>query len=457
MSKLPKMALSRPPAFSLSRRAALGGLGSLAALPLLDAMFPGRARAAGGPAPAYPRRFVVFFSSCGTIASSWAPTGGERDFQLSPILAPLEPFRDDIVVIQGVDQQGGGAGAGHQAGMGGVLTGNGLNPGPFGAGGGNTSGWASSLSVDQRIANAIGNDTAFKSVELGVQVGPADNLGRMCYAGSNRPIPPQDNPYRAFDRVFADLTRDPAELARMRAHRLSVLDRVAGRFNRLSARLGAADRQKMEAHLGSIRDIEARLAVVPAPRAACQIPALDAGLDLAANDSFPRIGQLQMDLLVMALACDLTRVASLQWSRSASPVRFTWLHIDELHHDLSHHGDNDTDAVDKLTRINRWYAEQFAYLIGRLKQIPEGEGTLLDNTVVLWCNELAKGNLHNLVDAPYVLAGRAGGALATGRSLRYDGRVPHNNLLLSLIHAMGLDDSSFGNPDWCTGPLAGLL
>jgi hypothetical protein len=439
---------------SLSRRAALTTFGGLASLPLLDAMFPGRARADGAT---YPRRFVVFFSSCGTIAANWAPTGGTRDFQLSPVLAPLEPFRDDIVVIEGVDQQGGGTGVGHQAGMGGMLTGNGLNPGPFGAGGGSSSGWASSLSVDQRIANAIGNDTAFKSVELGVQVGAADNMGRMCYAGSNRPIPPEDNPDRAFARVFADLTRDPADLAKMRAHRLSVLDRAAGRFQRLSARLGAYDRQKLDAHLTSIREIESRLSIVPAPRPACQVPVLGGGIDLTANDAFPQIGKLQMDLLVMSLACDLTRVASLQWSRSASSTRFNWLHIDALHHDLSHRGDDDTDAIDKLTRINRWYAEQFAYLIGRMKQIPEGNGTLLDNTVVLWCNELAKGNIHGRTDAPYVLAGRAGGALETGRFLQFEGNVPHNNLLLSLIHAMGQTDSTFGNPDWCTGPLVGLL
>jgi Protein of unknown function (DUF1552) len=445
--------MSKPHAFSLSRRAALTMFGSLGALPLLDAMFPGKARA---DAAVYPRRFVVFFSSCGTIAQNWTPTGGERDFQLSPILSPLEPFRDDIVVIQGVDQQGGGGGGGHQAGMGGMLTGNGLNPGPFSAGD-SSSGWASSLSVDQRIANAIGDDTAFKSVELGVQVGLADNMGRMCYAASDRPVPPEDDPYRAFDRVFFPLTRDPAELARIRAHRLSVLDRVAGRFERLSARLGASDRQKVAAHLSSIREIESRLAVVPTPRPACQVPALDAGIDLAANDSFPLIGKLQMDLLVMSLACDLTRVASLQWSRSASGVRFTWLHLNDLHHDLSHRGDNDTDAIDKLTRINQWYAQQLAYLIGRMKQIPEGDGTLLDNTVILWCNELAKGNVHGRTDAPYVLAGRAGGALSTGRFLQFEGNVPHNNLLLSLIHAMGQDDTSFGNPDWCTGPLTGLL
>jgi hypothetical protein len=433
--------MSKPHRFSLSRRAALAGFGSLAALPLLDAMFVRRARA---DVPTYPSRFVVFFTACGTVAQNWTPTGGERDFQLSPILAPLEPFRDQIVVIAGVDQQGGGAGVGHQAGMGGMLTGSGINPGPFGQGGGPSSGWASSLSVDQRIANAIGNDTAFKSIELGVRVGLADNLGRMCYAGSDRPLPPEDDPHRAFTRLFADITRGPAELARIRAHRLSVLDHVVGRFQRLSVRLGATDRQKLEAHLASIREIESRLSVVPPARPACQPSSPpSASLDLASNDAFPAIGKAQMDLLVMALACDLTRVASLQWSRAASAVRFSWLDIDALHHDLSHRGDNDIGAIDELTRINRWYAEQLAYLLGRLQQIPEGDGTMLDNTLILWCNELAKGNVHSRTNA--------------GRFLRFDGNVPHNNLLLSLIHAMGQDDTSFGNPDWCTGPLTGLL
>ena len=434
------------------RRAALSAAAGLVTVPLLEAMFPGRARA---DVPAYPRRFVVFFSSCGTIAPSWTPTGGERDFQLSPILAPLEPHRDDIVVIAGVDQQGGG-GVGHQAGMGGMLTGRPLNPGPFGDGSG-TSGWASGLSVDQAIANAIGNDTVFKSLELGVQVGAADNMGRMCYAGSDRPIPPEDDPYRAFTRIFGDLTRDPAEVAKARAHRTSVLDRVAGRFQRLAARVGAADRQKLEAHASAIREIEMRLSINPTASPACVLPSLGGAIDLAANESFPRIGQMQMDLLVMALACDLARVASLQWSRSASQVRFTWLDTTGSHHDLSHRGDDDTAAIGMLTRINRWYAEQLAYLIGRMKQIPEGDGTLFDNTLILWCNELGKGNTHSRDDAPYVLAGRAGGALTTGRFLRFDGDVPHNNLLLSLLHAMGQDDASFGNPDWCTGPLTGLV
>jgi hypothetical protein len=143
-----------------------------------------------------------------------------------------------------------------------------------------------------------------------------------------------------------------------------------------------------------------------------------------------------------------------------SNVRFTWLPtpINEGHHDLSHRSDEDADAVAKLTRINTWYASQLAGLIDRLKAIPEGDGTVFDNTLILWANELAKGNTHSRVGAGYVLAGRAAGALRTGRFLDYTGQsIPHNNLLVSLLNLMDVPDKSFGKTDWCTGPLAGLI
>jgi hypothetical protein len=144
-----------------------------------------------------------------------------------------------------------------------------------------------------------------------------------------------------------------------------------------------------------------------------------------------------------------------------SQTRFTWLPapVSEGHHDLSHRGDADTDAVTKLTAINNWYAAQLDTLLTKLAAVPDANGTtLLDNTVVLWSNELAKGNTHSRQDEPYVLGGRAGGALRTGRYLNYEGQgLPHNNLLVSLLNAMGLPDTTFGKPDWCTGPLTGLL
>jgi Protein of unknown function (DUF1552) len=169
------------------------------------------------------------------------------------------------------------------------------------------------------------------------------------------------------------------------------------------------------------------------------------------------MGARQIDLLVLALACGQTRVASLQWSRSVSQVRFTWLGISDTHHGLSHMPDTDPDSQTKLTLINQWYASQFANLITKLKSYPEGDGTLFDRCLLFWCNELGKGNIHSRNDAPYVLAGSAGGALKTGRLLQYPGDVPHNNLLVSLLQIMGLPDTTFGKPEWCTGPLSGLV
>jgi hypothetical protein len=438
------------------RRAVLrGALGAAVALPWLESLAPRRAR--GAPA-ARPKRFVVMFSANGTLPAQWSPAGGETDFVLSPILAPLEPHRADVVVVKGLDQQGGG-GDGHQNGIGGMLTGRALNSGPFAGVGAPPAGWASGPSVDQRVADLSAGQTKLRSLELGVQVGSADDWGRMIYRAANQPLPPEDDPASVYGRVFADLHTDPAVLARLRRRRQSILDAVGGEYTRVSARVSQADRQRLDAHLQAVREVETRLTSDPVvASAACTDPVV-ARVTAGANDSFPSVGALQMDLLVMALACDITRVASLQWSRSVSQTRFTWLGINDGHHDLSHRADDDADAVDKLLRINTWYAGQLAALIARLKAVPDGDGTtLFDNTLILWSNELAKGNTHSRKGAGYVLAGSAGGALRTGRFLDYSGQsLPHNNLLLSLVNAMGLSDQTFGNPDWCTGPLPGLL
>ncbi len=411
----------------------------------------------GRSAAGYPKRFIVFFSPNGTIADAWRPTGSELNFQLSTILAPLEPHKDKIIVVQGVDQQGGG-GDGHQNGMVGMLTGQVCNPGPFKNGDGGTAGWANGISVDQRIANVIGNETKLKSLELTVQPGSrVDDWNRMSYLGPDQPVPPESSPYQAFDRLFKDLSVNSGPVDHSIDRQKTVLSLVMDEFRSLNAKLGAADRQKLEAHLTAVREIEARLGVAPqAALASCHAPVLGGPLDVAANDNFPTVGKLQMDLLVMALACDMTRVASLMWNKSVGQARFTWLGIARPHHDMSHDGDSQLDTVESLTRINHWYAEQYAYLVAALKAIPEGAGSMLDNTVLLWCNELGKGNAHSREDAPYVLAGSAGGHFKTGRYLSYPNQMPHNNLLVSLIQSMGIEDTTFGKPDWCTGPLPGL-
>jgi hypothetical protein len=441
----------------ISRRAILrGAAGAAIALPWLEAMSPRRARAATTV-----KRFIVMFSPNGTLPTQWTPTGSETSFTLSPILMPLGPHQGDLVIIEGLLQEGGG-GDGHQNGIGGMLTGSPLNPGPFAGVGAPPAGWATGPSIDQRIVQALAAPTPFQSLELGVQVGGADNWGRMIYGAANQPLPPTDDPAQVYTTVFSDLHTDPVALAHLRARHKSILDAVGGEYSRIGNQVGRADKQRLDAHLTAVRDIEKRLTTsVVDNNPSCHDPVLPSSPSSTAhaNDSFPAVGALQMDLLTMALACDLTRVASMQWSRSVSQVRFTWLNIPDGHHDLSHRSDTDSDAVNKLTRINTWYAQQMADLIARLKNTPDGAGgTLFDNTLILWSNELAKGNTHSRQDAPYVLAGNAGGGLRTGRFVSYEGQgLPHNNMMVSILNAFDIPDRTFGKADWCTGPLVGLL
>lgn len=442
----------------LSRRAVLRTAGAAFTLPLLEAMDPGHARAA----TVIPKRFVVVFTPNGTIFPNWVPSGAETDFALAPILDPLGALQADLLVVSGLFQQGGG-GDGHQNGIGGMLTGQSLNPGPFqGGASAGASGWANGISVDQQVAATLGSGTRLRSLELGVQVGAADNWGRMSYVGPDQPVPPEESPERAYARLFGAAGGASAEdLARLRARRRSVLDAVLGQFQAVRARVGAADRVRLDAHATIVRDIETRLDSLAVPSPSCRdpgAPSLPAGGG-GTNDDFPAIGDLQIDLLVVALACDLTRVASLQWSRSVSQTRFTWLPqpITDVHHDLSHLPDDDAQAVDKLTRINHWYAERFAALVGKLAGAQEVDGSrLLDASLVFWCNELGKGNNHSRKLAPYVLAGQAGGAVRTGRFLSFTGDPPHNNLLVSILQAMDIPATTFGKAEWCTGPLSGF-
>ncbi len=394
---------------TLPRRTLLRGAGGAAiALPLLEVMRPRRALAR--PAA---RRFIVFFSGNGTVASQWRPAGGETDFTLSRILQPLEPHRRDIVVIQGLDQQGGGS-DNHLNGIGGFLTGapivvsSKINPNT-----GKRVGWAGGMSLDQRLARELGSSTRLRSIEL----------------------------------------------ERLHGLRRSILDTTLEQFRQLRRAVDADDRQRLEAHYASIRDLEASLHG-PARAAApgCRKPALPLEFDVTANDNFPHVAELQIGLLVQALSCDLARVASLVFGGAAGGgPSFTWLDIPEQHHALSHEGDSNAGAQEKLTRINQWYAQRFADVISQMKAAKDASGTsLFDSCLLLWGNELGKGNSHSRSDAPYVLAGRADGGLRTGRYLQYTGEVPHNNLLVSLANVMGVPISTFGKREWCSGPLAGL-
>jgi hypothetical protein len=246
-----------------------------------------------------------------------------------------------------------------------------------------------------------------------------------------------------------------ATTAAERDKRRRVLDVVHKDLTALEKRLPAGDRQKLEAHADAVNGIQRQLEMLgDAP--SCASDAYVDKAELAGAATFPAVGKVQMDLLVAALACDVTRVASLQWSLAVSMTAMTWIGISEAHHDLSHQPIGDMDAQDKLVAINTYYAEQLAYLLAKMESVPEGDGTLLDHSVVLWCSEIADGPTHSRRGMPLLLAGSAGGHFKPGRWLKYGGAASghvHNGLLISLCHAMGVHVPSFGNPAYCNGPL----
>lgn len=435
---------------NFSRRAFLGSLGAAGVAAPFIPLLNSHARDNGD----FPCRLILLFSANGTIHENWVPSGSENDWQLSQILTPLEAFKDQLVVVDGLEQLRPGPGDDHQKGMGMLWTGSQLLEGDDFQGGGEsgTVGWGGGISIDQEVANAVGNDTIFKSVEFGVQTGGATVWSRQSYAGSNQPIAPEDSPAEMFDRLFGDLDIDTTEIEKLKAERRSVLDMLKGDLERLEGKYGVEDKLKIESHLEAVRAIEMRNeAAIPS----CEQPVLDTNVDHGANENFPAVSRLQSDMLAMAMACDLTRVASLQWSSAVSGTRHTWAGVEEGHHDLSHLGDGDQSMVDKITTINTWFAGEVAYLLQALSEIPEGDGSVLDNTLVVWGNELSRGNSHGRMPMPFVLAGGAGGALEMGRFLQHQG-VPHNRLLVSIGHAMGLDMQSFGNNDPGAGGLPGL-
>lgn len=461
--------MSRRPTMGVSRRAMLRGAvagGAVAiGLPWLEAIAPREASAQGTAAP---KRVIFWFTANGTRQDIWTPPA-DLSIEDHPLHAPLAPFKEQLIFLDGVDQKVAydSIGDGHQTGMACLLTNTEILPGSLfceGSCDGEVKkyvGWGGGVSIDQYIAGRIeqGAITKFRSLELGVQVKSSTVWSRMCYAGPDQPLPAREDPTQNFDDFFADLDTDPFALELLRRKRKSVLDAVIADYEAFNKKLGAEDKARLDQHLASIRAVEKRLDASGVFGEMCEVPAVELpGSAYQQNDMYPVTGKAQMDLLVMALACDLTRVASLQWSRSVSNVQFNW--VDQVlgggHHDLSHYGDDSVEAKHDLLQINRWYTEQFAYLLGEMSKVVEGDGTLLDNSVVVWVNELGKGNSHTRSDIPFILAGGCQGYFKTGQALDLGG-APHGKLLVSLCHAMGYTDvATFGVEQYSQGPLAGL-
>jgi hypothetical protein len=456
-----------------SRRAFLKTLGTAAlALPFSRVLGGAVARAAGEDPPL---RFLSIMNPHGTWAEFWRPRGGETDFSLTfedSILAPLAPFRDKIVVLDGLDyrvayEKGE---TGHRGSYCSFLTGTGSVPR-------DDSLYPTNMSIDQYLAGKLGGETKLPSLELSLIVpGGQFVSSTIAYGPGGVRIPSVIDPTVAFARLFGDLAGSQDEEARLRRtllERKSVLDYVKGDLGRLQSRMAGSEREVLDAHLTSLRDIERRL--LAPPPSSCAKPVAPVFLDPKKGENLPALSRLQLDLIAQAFSCDLTRFATLNYLSGGSGMPMPWLgpELDlQLHDGVAHRVGKDNPTANRnLASIHRWYAGEVAYLLGKLAAIPEGNGTVLDHTLILWGNELAQPAYHSCYNLPFVLMGGAKGAIRMGRYLRFGrcaewpGTCPpdyyptdqtaHNHLLVSILRAFGLADDFYGDPDY-VGPLAGL-
>ncbi len=405
------------------------------------------------------QRLIVMFSPNGVVPPAFWPDEEGEQFTLKESLRPLEPFKDRTLILNGVCDRIRGDGDNHMRGIGCLLTGVELFPGNIQGGSHTPAGWASGNSIDQEIKTFLQADpatrTRFGSLEFGVMVPErADTWTRMSYAGANKPLAPIDVPYQMFDKLYGRV-KDRESLR-------SILDDLQEDMSKLRGELSSEDRRLLDEHAEWVRTMEKELAAGGLSSGLSgglsggergvghPVPELEPGI-AKKNDNMPRYSKMQIDLLVGSFAADFARTATLQYTNSVGGARMRWIGVNEGHHSLSHKPDKDKESQDKLIRINKWFCEQLAYLVKKLSETPEPgtDGTLLDNTLVVWTNELGKGNSHTLNNIPFVLVG-GGLGFRMGRSIKYS-REPHNRLLLSLAHGFGHRIERFGNPDYCGG------
>ncbi len=433
---------------SYSRRKFLRDMGiSTAALPFLSGLQS--LYGDGVPASTRKQRLIIVFSPNGTILNKfWPATMGEA-FELQPILAPLAAYRDKMLIVRGVCNRVRGDGDNHMRGMSCLLTATELLPGNIQGGSDTPAGWAGGISIDQEIKNFLQSQdqtrTRFGSLEFGVAVPDrADPWTRMCYAGSNQPIAPIQDPHQMLGKLYGQM--------KGKETLVGVLDGVQKELAGITDKLSPEDRMVAEQHLALVRQMSSELSRQgQAADVGHAVPEIDPEIELV-NDNTPEVSRIQIDLLVNSLSADMARVATLQYMRSVGQARMNWLGVEEGHHGLSHEPDGNQSAQEKLEKINTWFCGEVAYLTKRLAETPEPgvEGqSLLDNTLVVWTNELGKGNSHTLDDIPLVLIGN-GGNFKMGQALQVNGAA-HNRLWLTIAQAMGHDLKSFGVEALCEG------
>jgi hypothetical protein len=399
------------------------------------------------------QRLVIMFSPNGIVQPNFWPDKQGADFALKESLKPLAPFKDRTLILKGVHDKVRGDGDNHMRGIACLLTGIELHPGNIQGGSHTPAGWSKGHSMDQEIARFLQSKeetrTRFGSLEFGALVPRrADTWTRMVYAGGNKPIAPIDDPYQMFKKLYGQV-KDRQLLK-------SVLDDLQADLKKVRANVGNEDKQLLDEQATFVREMEKQLQVAETKKAGHPVPILEPGVH-AQNDNLPKISRMQIELMVNSFQSDFSRIATMQYTNSVGQAKMSWLGVKEKHHTLSHKPDKDKNAQADLTKINKWFCGELAYLCKRLAETkePGTNQSLLDNTTIIWSNELGKGNSHTLNDIPFVMVGN-GLDFKMGRSLKYN-KEPHNRLLLSLAHAFGHRIDKFGNANYCKGgPLQNL-
>jgi hypothetical protein len=427
----------------LPRRTFLKGVGAVVALPWLDAMVPAFAAPAQAKAPV---RMVFAYTPNGTIMADWTPKVVGKDFEFTRILKPLEAYREDLLVLTGFAHRNGKENPGDHAGASAsYLTGVGPK---------RTTGVDIQLgiSVDQVAAQAIGSRTSLPSLELSCEparpVGNCDGgfacayIHNMSWRDETTPVPPEANPRAAFERLFGgfDTDPDPKIRERLSLNRRSLLDSITKQTQRLTTSLGASDRRKIDEYMTALREIETRIQRVESDNR--QSPTT-IGKPSGIPSGFVEHAKLMNDLLAIALQADITRIATLIYAKEASFRSYPELGFGDAHHPLTHHR-GIPELIEKATQIEVHHMEQFAALVKTLKSMPEGDGTVLDNSMIVYGSAMSDPNQHVHFNVPCVLAGRGAGSLKPGRHIVYP-ETPQTNLWLALLDRMGVPAEKLGD------------
>ncbi|HBN75336.1 MAG TPA: hypothetical protein DD473_05875 [Planctomycetaceae bacterium] len=431
------------------------GAGVVMGLPWLEAMMSSTSFAAA-PTAAVPTRMAFVFFANGAIMKDWTVKGEGKDFELSKTLSSLAPVKDDCLFLSGLTHDkaraNGDGGGDHARNSASFLTAS----QPRKTGGADIQ---VGISVDQVAAQKIGTQTLLPSLEIGIeggrQAGVCDSgyscayQSNIAWRSPNQPVAKEINPKLAFERLFGMSLTDVKKSQDRDFYRTSILDAVSEDASKLSGRLGKTDRQKLDEYFTSVREIEQRIGrAAPQKR---QLPPefeIPQGVPADVDAHIP----LMYDILTLAFQTDSTRVATFMLANGGSNRTYSHLNVKGAHHQLSHHRD-DADKVADIQKIDQYLAKEFARFVQKLKTIPEGEGTLLDHSMILYGSGISDANRHRHEDLPIVVAGKASGQLQTGRHLVYEKETPMANLYLSMLDRMGTPIDAFGDS---TGRLTNL-